>query len=145
VTDLGSVSTPWILTRASDANKGSEFAPNKVVWVRPGGDEFGDTNYKQSTGTDVVLGTTIIEFMATYSGSFDEEIVEITGADVPFEVSVTHSLNTKFVTGNAVDADFNEARFVYVATDSSHVKVLSGAIIPAGVKFQIMLRGRVVV
>jgi hypothetical protein len=98
VTDLGSVSSPWVLTRAEDADTNDEFRPDKRVYVLPGGSVNGNFSFKQVTATAVVLGTSSIDFGPAEDVTYARtETVEFTGDNSTKDITVTHTLNTENV------------------------------------------------
>lgn len=69
VTNTGSPSVPWILTRTTDADENSELNKNSYVFVNEG-DTFADTGW--ITLSDVDIGTSSIlwtQFSSAVSGS----------------------------------------------------------------------------
>lgn len=95
LTTLGDASTPWVLTRTSDADVGDEFRPTKAVYVQPDGATYGDCTFKQTTGAAVTIGVTPIEFALATVDLVQSETYEITGDDSAAEFTVNHTLNTK--------------------------------------------------
>ena len=141
ITDLGDISSPAILTRAGDANTGDEFKPNKRVWVRPGGTEYSDVYFKQSTVSAVTLGSTNIEFALDVVSRLVEEHAVFTGDGATREFTINHTLDTKYLTYDARDASFVECRFAYAPTSNSEVKVYCGVAVESAKQITVLLRG----
>lgn len=62
VTDVGSPSTPWVLTRASDANDSSEVTPGLFVFVEQG-NAWADSGWVLTTDGPITIGTTNLTFV----------------------------------------------------------------------------------
>lgn len=143
VTDVGSVSTPAIFTRSEDANDADEFKPNKKIWVKPGGTDYGDIYFKLANSNAIVIGTDDINFALDTTASLVEEHATITGNGTDKEYTITHTLNTLFLTYDARDADMVDSRFIYVPENKATIKVYSGIPLENGKVYTIMLRGTV--
>lgn len=136
----------WKLTRAEDANTADEFFHGKTVYVSYGDTQAGKS-YRYITETaPVVFGTTELEFNEYIQAALDEDQILIEGTGVPFDINVTHELNTTLVTSPgayAVD-DGSLWKFGIIPVDNSTVRVVSGVDIDAGKRFTLLLRGRLV-
>lgn len=62
VTDAGSASAPFILTRADDANSGAEVTPGMFTFVEQG-DTWADTGWVLQTDGAITLGSTNLSFV----------------------------------------------------------------------------------
>lgn len=141
VTDVGSASTPWVLTRTSDADVDAEFVAGKMVYVKQGTD-FGDTNFRLVNNA-VTLGTTDITFEAWTTAGLEEVQAEITGDGSLTEFSVSHTLNTRLVTVDAFEATtMRPVTFAYEADTVNTIKVMSGIAVPNGNAYILLIRGR---
>lgn len=67
VTDTGSESTPWELTRATDANSNAEVTAGMFTFVEEGGTNA-DSGWVLTTNNTITLGTTALAF-AQFSGA----------------------------------------------------------------------------
>jgi hypothetical protein len=67
VTDFGSAGTPWVLTRAEDADEDSEVTPGLFVFVEEG-TLNAQCGYVLSTSAPIVVDTTPLEFVQ-FSGA----------------------------------------------------------------------------
>lgn len=61
VTDIGSAGTPWILTRATDANGSTEIDPGTEVFVDQG-TAWSDTVWALTTNAPITINTTALVF-----------------------------------------------------------------------------------
>jgi hypothetical protein len=61
VTDAGSVSTPWVLTRANDFNSASNITPNAFTFIEQGTAQA-DTQWVLTTNNPITVGTTALTF-----------------------------------------------------------------------------------
>lgn len=68
VTQAGSAGTPWILTRAADANTGAELTPGTFVWVERGLTNA-DSGWVVSSDTPVPNLTSDPIFWSQFSGA----------------------------------------------------------------------------
>jgi hypothetical protein len=67
VTDAGSLSTPWILTRATDANTSAEVTDGLFTFVEQG-DTLASTSWVLTTNNPITLNTTALTF-SQFSGA----------------------------------------------------------------------------
>lgn len=104
VTDLGSSTTKWVLTRANDADQTGELTAGSFVFVQ-GGDTNTDTSFVLSTDGDITINTTPIQF-TQFSGAG-----QITAGDGMTKsgnvLNVGGTTNRIAVTADAVDIDAN--------------------------------------
>lgn len=68
VTDAGSATTPYVLTRATDASTSAQFFPSKAVVVEEGTDRT--KNYYYNGENSPVIGTTAITFAVSSASPF---------------------------------------------------------------------------
>jgi hypothetical protein len=68
VTSVGSASTPWVLTRAEDANTDALVVPNLLVFVQEGTSN-GDTGFLLTTNATITLNTTALTFSRAMGGA----------------------------------------------------------------------------
>lgn len=61
VTDLGSAGTPWVLTRATDADSNAEMTANMAVFIEEG-TVNSDTGWTLVTNNTITLDTTALQF-----------------------------------------------------------------------------------
>lgn len=143
VAEAGDASTPWRLTRSTDADIGDEFQPNKLVYVLPGGALYGDSSFKQVTGTAVALGTSPIEFALNIDPSrVQVETLEITGDGSASEFTVAHTLGTRKVQVQTYDAQGNQTFFAVRILSAGSVKLAAAAPLAEGETFAVVLTGR---
>lgn len=62
VTDAGSVSSPWVLTRATDADSNTEVTPGLFVFVEQG-TAWADSGWVLTTDGTITLGSTNLTFV----------------------------------------------------------------------------------
>lgn len=67
VTDLGSATTPWKLTRATDADTDAKVTPGLFTWVEEGTIN-GDSGWVLTTNAPITLNTTALSF-TQFSGA----------------------------------------------------------------------------
>lgn len=67
VSDLGSATTPWKLTRAADADMSDEIVPGRIVSISEGG-VHGNELWAVDNTTKPTLGTTAISFVKAAGG-----------------------------------------------------------------------------
>ena len=79
VTDLGSVSTPWVLTRASDFDGSTEVVAGAFTYIQNG--TLANTQWVMTTSGTVVIGTTPIVF-TQFSGSGGTTYIPGTGISI---------------------------------------------------------------
>lgn len=68
VTSVGSASTPWVLTRAEDANTDALVMPNMLVFVSEG-TVNADTAFMLTTNASITLNTTALTFVRAMGGA----------------------------------------------------------------------------
>ena len=61
VTDAGSVSAPWVLTRSSDFNSANNITPNAFTFIEQGTAQA-DTQWVLTTNNPITVGTTALTF-----------------------------------------------------------------------------------
>ena len=107
VTDLGSVGTPWILTRATDADgsPAGEFTQGMLVPIAQGTD-YGGQGYLLATPDPITIGTTALTFV-----QFGESVIAGFGLN---KVGKTLSVDI----GGGLEADGNAVK---VAVDDNLV------------------------
>lgn len=94
VTDAGSVSTPWILTRPADADSWDEIAGSAVS--SRSGTSNGDKIFLCTSDTGGTLGTTSINWQVTFA-SYINSLIGVAGSGI-----VTKSGDTAFARSIAV-------------------------------------------
>lgn len=62
VTDVGSVSTPWVITRAVDFNQSSDIETGAFTFIREGS-IYATSGWVMSTPAPIVLDTTVLTFI----------------------------------------------------------------------------------
>jgi hypothetical protein len=95
VTDAGSLSTPWILTRATDANTSAEVTDGLFTFVEQG-DTLASTSWVLTTNNPITLNTTALVFSqfsgaGTYTASNG---VLLTGSNFTFAPRSGYGLQT---------------------------------------------------
>lgn len=137
VTDTGSVSTNWILTRATDFNSSAEIQGGDFVFVT-GGTQYDNTGWVQ-TSTSVTVGTTAIVWQqfsgaGTYTASNG---VQLVGSDFSGVVVASGGL-TVGASGFALDTAIAVRKYAanvgdgvatsYVITHSLNTKDVTVAV-----------------
>ncbi len=143
VVALGDTETPYMLKRAAEADLGTEFRPNKSVYIQPDGTRYGGQTWKQVTGSAITIGTTNIEFaqdldtnkVLTYKGTFTAD-----GSATEFPVQ--HDLGTKHVKVEIHGEDGNVCMFGYRVTDLNTIVITAGRVIEADTEFQVTVMGQ---
>lgn len=67
VTDLGSPSTPWVLTRRDDFDEDAEVVSGSRIYVKQGASN-GRRFFELTTADPITVGTTALEFDFTWNG-----------------------------------------------------------------------------
>lgn len=103
VTDLGSASTPYRLTRASDMDTSAEAAPNTVVAVAEGS-TLADTWWQVTTNAPIVLGTTALVFaqFGASSGSSVLGTVQDNSSQLGIASTLTTVASVEVTTGTGL-------------------------------------------
>jgi hypothetical protein len=130
ITDIGSVSAPWVLTRATDADNSpaGEIAYGDFVFVQ-NGSQAGYGFIVNTTGT-VTIGTTSISYIQFNAGQViiaGNGLSEATAGTLSIDTAITADLSTAqtFTNKTLTSPNVNEA--VALTATSTELNILDGA------------------
>lgn len=161
LTQVGDGSTPYILTRATDANSSSTLTASKSVMVEEG-TAYEDKQFTLTTNGAITVGTTALAFAQTGTGTTYTEGtgIDISGSAISIDttvvvrkyatdvgdnsstaITVTHSLGTRDVTVAVYDAaSYAEVECDVVRTSTS-VVTLNFAVAPTTNQYRAVVHG----
>lgn len=125
ITDLGSGSTPWIMTRASDADVDAKVKPDMFVFVEEG-TANADSGYVLVTDRTIVLNSTVLTFVknGSISGT-NNRIVKFIGTTSGDSSFLDDGVNVSIDDGvflssrdTKVQVDFGNGNYFQVSTDA---------------------------
>jgi hypothetical protein len=130
ITDLGSVSSPWVLTRATDADNSpaGEMAYGDFCFVQNGGQAgFG---FIVNTAGTITMGTTSISYIQFNAGQVvvaGNGLSEATAGTLSIDTTITADLSTAqtFTNKTLTSPNINEA--VALSATSTELNILDGA------------------
>jgi hypothetical protein len=130
ITDFGSVSSPWVLTRATDADNSpaGEIAYGDFCFVQNGG-QAGFGFIVNTTGT-ITIGTTSISYIQFNAGQVvvaGNGLSEATAGTLTIDTTITADLSTAqtFTNKTLTSPNVNEA--VALTSTSTELNILDGA------------------
>jgi hypothetical protein len=107
VTQVGTVGTPYILTRATDADTNTKLL-QAAVFVEEGTTDS-DTAWVNTTNAPIVVGTTalsFVKFSSTVSYTFDQGL-SLTGSSVQVELDTAAGAQTAGAGGGSSGLEFD--------------------------------------
>ena len=130
ITDIGSVSAPWVLTRATDSDNSpaGEIAYGDFCFVQNGG-QAGFGFIVNTTGT-ITIGTTSISYIQFNAGQVvvaGNGLTEATAGTLSIDTAITADLSTAqtFTNKTLTSPNINEA--VALSATSTELNILDGA------------------
>jgi len=108
VTDVGSAGTPFILTRATDADTGTELNAGAAMFVEEG-TANSDTGWVLTTNDPVTVDTTSLvfaQFSSATALTFDQGLLK-TGASITIELDTAAGTQTAGAGGGSSGLEFD--------------------------------------
>jgi hypothetical protein len=130
VTAAGSGGAPWVLTRAVDADEGTEFKAGSAVFVTEG-TANADSGYVLTTDGTVTIDTTSLTFAlfssTTSSAPVAGDGISVSGSTVTVRADTTSSVQSIVVNSgaspNGVAVKFDSAGAIDATSAGTRVKV----------------------
>lgn len=107
VTDVGSAGTPYVLTRATDADTNTKIL-QAAVFIEEGTVDA-DTAWVNTTNAPIVMGTTaltFVKFSSSVSYTFDQGLL-LTGSSVTVELDTAAGAQTAGAGGGSSGLEFD--------------------------------------
>ena len=142
VTDLGSGSAPWVLTRADDFNQPGLILAQVKIPVSEGTQD-GDTIWIFTTDeTPIVLGTTELNFIRAAGLLPDlvkSRVFTIEGDGVETSWDLEHGLGTRDLMHEVFDAAGETVRMGFQRVDANTLQVTTGVPLAADTSYTVVV------
>lgn len=130
ITDIGSVGTPWVLTRTSDANT-TPLVPSGMACMVTEGNTYEDTAFELATNPPITLNVTALTFTQITTGLYQLPMYLVgTASSGPFASSPQFSTLNDAITQYVLDGH-NEANPAAVLVMAG---TYAGASLPDGIR-----------